>query len=271
MARDTLHGTGAIGVAVAALCLLAPTPAAAAGAWDWATGPALEDREGGHKDWSVAIMPALWLASTDGRMGFPPAGNIPVSSTYTSLSSNLDAGFAGFVDIRWRRWHLISDNSWVRLKGSATPTTPVAAFGNIESNLAFGTVGIAYELPLAIPVAWDVYLAARWWHTNDELTLRGGPLNGRRSELTENWGDVIFGTRVRYAITKHWKLSAVGDVGAGAADIDWQVYGGLTYMFNRHVGLTGGYRILGVDYRQGNGFDLDIKQQGLLLGLNLAF
>jgi len=61
-----------------------------------------------------------------------------------------------------------------------------------------------------------------------------------------------------------------GDVGAGQADIDWMVYGGVTWMFNRYVGATAGYRFIGVDYSNGF-FEYDMKMHGLLLGLNLAY
>jgi len=41
-------------------------------------------------------------------------------------------------------------------------------------------------------------------------------------------------------------------------------------MFNSHIGLTAGYRILGVDYSRG-GFVYDVRQSGLLLGFNFAY
>jgi len=59
-------------------------------------------------------------------------------------------------------------------------------------------------------------------------------------------------------------------VGAGAADIDWMVYTGLTWMFHRNVGATVGYRLNGVDFDDGS-FKYDMKLHGVLLGLNLAF
>jgi hypothetical protein len=41
-------------------------------------------------------------------------------------------------------------------------------------------------------------------------------------------------------------------------------------MFTPHLGMTAGYRILGVDYSHA-GFVYDMRQAGLLLGFNLAY
>jgi len=65
------------------------------------------------------------------------------------------------VDLRYRRWHLISDNSWVRLKIKAVPDQPMFRSAVVGPSLAFGTVAVAYELPLGRSFAVDVYLAAR--------------------------------------------------------------------------------------------------------------
>jgi hypothetical protein len=73
-----------------------------AGAWDWATGPSIQDEEG-QRDWGIEVVPYLWIASLVGTAGLPPVGTIPVSATFSDISDNLDAAFAGFMDARYRR------------------------------------------------------------------------------------------------------------------------------------------------------------------------
>jgi len=93
------------------------------------------------------------------------------------------------------------------------------------------------------------------------------PLSGEAKTV---WADAVVGARIRYPITDKWRVALWGDVGAGEADLDWMVYGGLTYMFNDCIGATAGYRILGVDYSD-SAFTYDMKMHGLVLGLNLAY
>ncbi|MCZ6783714.1 MAG: hypothetical protein O7G30_10450 [Proteobacteria bacterium] len=249
--------------------LLVATPAQAQ--WDWATGPALADQEKKGKQWSVEIVPYLWVASLDGEVGIPRVGTIPVSATFNNVKDNLDTGFAGTVDIRFRRWHLLSDNFWIRLKDDVVPGLPIFTRADIESEFAYGTVGVGYELPLKTSFAWDVYLAARWWHVNTGVALQAiGPIPPLLGRASETWADAVVGTRLRYSITDSWRVAAAADVGAGDSDLTWQVEAGVTYMFNDHVGLTGAYRFLGVDYSS-ESFVYDVMQHGLLVGLNLGF
>ena len=93
-------------------------------------------------------------------------------------------------------------------------------------------------------------------------TLEGG--------LTEVWADAIVGTRIKYSITKKWGVMLKADIGAGDSDLDWNLFGGIRYSFNQHFGLTAGYRIMGVDYSR-DGFVYDVRQAGLLLGVNLSY
>jgi hypothetical protein len=250
------------------LLVLPWTAPASAGVWEWATGPSIYDEEG-KRDWSIEITPYLWLANLNGDIGLPPVGTIPVNLTFSQLADNLDAGFAGVMDVRYRRWHMLVDGSWVRLKGTAEPPQPALLASSVDVAVAFGLAGIAYELPLDWGVSIQPYLAARWWHlkVNTLVTTVGPTLGGGATEV---WADAIFGTRIRYAIADKWQVGLTGDIGAGNANLDWQVLGVLSYMFNPHIGMTAGYRILGVDYSR-QGFVYKVKQNGLILGLNLAY
>jgi hypothetical protein len=60
-------------------------------------------------------------------------------------------------------------------------------------------------------------------------------------------------------------------VGAGEADIDWDVAGGLGYRINERFSATFGYRALGVDYSNDDGFLFDVVQQGPIMGLTIRF
>ena len=93
------------------------------------------------------------------------------------------------------------------------------------------------------------------------------PFSGK---LNESWADGIVGVRWRLPITKKWQVSAYGDIGAGAAKLDWSVGGNVGYYFNQYVGLTAGYRVNGVNYEK-DGFLFDVRMNGFLLGLNLRY
>lgn len=62
----------------------------------------------------------------------------------------------------------------------------------------------------------------------------------------------------------------MGLVGAGEADIDWDVAEAIGYRFNDRISSVIRYRALGVNYSNDDGF-LDVVQQGPILGLVVRF
>jgi hypothetical protein len=247
-----------------------------AGAFDWATGPSIDDRndEPGERDWSVSVIPYLWLAGVTGDVTTAAGATASGSSTFQEYGSNLKIGVEGVIDLRWRRWHVISDGTWMKLEGGDTrvlqtpgPVTPILNLGVITTS-AFGTAGVAYELPLKWDTAVDLYMAGRWWHFTSYELATLGPLATSANSKTV-WGDVVGGFRLRHAITEHWGVGLGADVGGGGSDVTWQTYASLKYMFNRHFGLGVGYRVLGVDYSSG-GNQIDLTMRGLVLGIELA-
>ncbi|POH31963.1 hypothetical protein ATY30_11145 [Sinorhizobium americanum] len=59
-------------------------------------------------------------------------------------------------------------------------------------------------------------------------------------------------------------------MGAGQADLDWDVAAAIGYRFSDTVSAVAGYRALGVDYSN-DGFLFDVVQQGPILGLVVKF
>ncbi len=244
---------------------------AQAGSWDWATGPSIYDKEG-ERPWEVELVPYIWFSSITGTLGLPPVGTLPVDATFSDLAENLDFAFMGVLDARYRRWHLLVDGAYVSLQDTVVPPQPIFTSATVNSPIGFGTVGIGYELPLDWAASVEPYLGARWWLVGIGATLEttlappSDVVSGSRSRA---WADAVVGSRVRYAITEKWGVGGLFDIGAGSSNLTWQVLGNVKYSFNSHFGLSLGYRILGVDFKQG-GFVYDVIQHGLVLGIHLS-
>jgi hypothetical protein len=81
----------------------------------------------------------------------------------------------------------------------------------------------------------------------------------------------VAGPRGNYSITPQVYLTGWGLVGTGEADIDWDVAGGIGYRFNNSISAVAGYRALGVDYSNDDGFVFDVVQHGPILGVVVRF
>ena len=202
---------------VVAIASLGASPALA-GAFDWATGPSINDKPG-EKDWSIAVMPYLWPAGVTGTVTTPTGATASGSQTFQGYGNNISIGIEGVIDLRWRRWHVLSDGTWIKLHGNSTVNPPTPGPGNpvvdlgIITTAAFGTAGVAYELPLKWKTAVDLYMAARWWHYTNYVLVTAGPF-ARTGNSKSVWADVVGGFRLRHDITEHWGVGLGADVAA---------------------------------------------------------
>lgn len=108
------------------------------------------------------------------------------------------------------------------------------------------------------------------WSVDTDISFNGGILDGISRSDGATWADAVAGLRGNYAITPEVYLTGWGLVGAGGADIDWDVAGAIGYRFNDRISAVAGYRALGVDYSN-DGFVFDVVQQGPILGMVVRF
>jgi len=64
-----------------------------------------------------------------------------------------------------------------------------------------------------------------------ELSFHGGILDGRSRTDNATWVDGLVGFKGTYAITPEVYLTGWGLVGAGGADLDWDVAAAIGYRF----------------------------------------
>lgn len=110
----------------------------------------------------------------------------------------------------------------------------------------------------------------RVWSVESELSFHGGVLDGRTRIDQATWVDGLAGFRGTYSLTSEIYLIGWGLVGAGGANLDWDVAAAIGYRFNDTISAIAGYRALGVDYSN-DGFVFDVTQQGPMLGLTVRF
>jgi hypothetical protein len=103
-----------------------------------------------------------------------------------------------------------------------------------------------------------------------DISFNGGILDGVSVSDGAAWVDGLAGIRGTYAFTPEIYLTGWGLVGAGGADLDWDVAAVLGYRFNNRFSAVAGYRALGVDYSD-DGFVFDVVQQGPIFGLTMHF
>ncbi len=81
----------------------------------------------------------------------------------------------------------------------------------------------------------------------------------------------MIGLRGNYDFTPKFYVTGWGLIGAGEADLDWDVAGALGYRFTDRISAVAGYRAMGVDYSNDDGFMFDVVEHGPIIGAVFRF
>ncbi|MCO5063463.1 MAG: hypothetical protein M9924_03510 [Rhizobiaceae bacterium] len=227
--------------------------------------------EADSSGWTFAFSPYFWAAGLSGDISQFGLPTVHVNSDFGDILSNLDFAAMAVGEARNGTYSFFGDVMYTKLSsGTATPRGIVANTVDVTSETFAGLFGAGYSVFSDDRGYLDIVAAARVWHVSTEISFSGGILNGVDVDDSATWIDGLAGIRGRYALTDKFYLMGWGLVGAGQADIDWDVAAGLGYNFNDSISAIAGYRALGVNYEEDD-FLFDTVQQGPILGLVIRF
>jgi hypothetical protein len=222
--------------------------------------------------WTFTVAPYFWATSMSGKVGAFGAPTVDIDASFSDILDHLDFAAMAIGEARYDRYSIFGDIIYAKLSGvAATPRGIIAENVDVSSETFMGLIGAGYTILENSSGRLDVAGGVRLWHANTDISFSGGFLNGVSANDGATWVDAVAGLRGNYSITPKVYLTGWGMVGAGQADIDWDVAGGVGYRFTDHVSAVLGYRGLGVDYSNDDGFVFDVVQHGPILGLAVQF
>lgn len=235
-------------------------------------GPAIIPEQKPVEDgWKISVTPYFWVAGLSGDVGSFGLPSVHLDASFGDVWDNLD--FAAMIAGEARRgpYSIFGDIIYSDLSGtSATPRGVVATDATVDSRTFAGLLGAGYTVLGDEFSHLDLVGGLRVWSAKTEVSFSGGLLDGREVSDSATWVDAMAGVRGVYSFTPNVFLTGWGLVGAGGADVDWDVAAALGYRFNETVSATLGYRALGVDYSN-DGFEFDVVEKGPILGLTVKF
>ncbi len=247
---------------------LASTPVRAADVYS-AMAPEVNTIE---KDgWTFAVSPYFWAAGMSGDSGVFGLPTVHTDMSFGDIWDELDFAAMAIGEARYGRYSIFTDLMYSKISDSSgTPRGVIADSVEVTSETFAGMVGGGYSVLESDRGNLDLVGAARLWYAKTEISFNGGILDGVDRSDSATWVDGLAGVRARYSLTDNWYLTGWGLVGAGQADVDWDVAGGIGYKFNDRFSGVAGYRALGVDYSN-DGFVMNIVEQGPIFGVVMHF
>lgn len=256
---------------LASAVLITVMQASSANAADLQHAFIIPDAKASSEGWTFAASPYFWGAGISGEIAQFGLPKVHLGSDFEDILKDLDVGFMAIGEARYDRFSVFGDVIYTKVSSEAATPLGIAA-GQVDtaSETFAGLVGAGYAVFQDGRSNIDVVAGARVWHASTEISFSGGLLGGISGRDSATWVDVMAGFRGRYFLTDSLYLSAWGLIGAGQADLDWDLSAGVGYEFNDSISAVAGYRALGVDYSHDR-FVFDVVQQGPILGLVVRF
>jgi len=233
-----------------------------------ASAPAAEPAEG----WTFSVTPYFWAAGLSGDVAGFGLPVVSIDADFKDVFDNLDFAAMAIVDARNDRYSIFGDIIYTKLGSDrATPRGVLATTVDVTAETFAGLIGAGYSVIDGPSGRLDVVGGIRVWSVDTKFSFSGALLDGRSFSDGATWVDGLVGLKGNYSITPQFYVTGWALVGAGGADIDWDVAGGIGYRINDRFSATAGYRALGVDYSDDSGFLFDAVQQGPIVGLTIRF
>ncbi|MGY6273288.1 DUF481 domain-containing protein [Achromobacter denitrificans] len=222
-------------------------------------------------EWEFSVTPYFWAPALSGKVSQSNSPVIDIDTSFDKLFDNLDFAAMLIGDARKGRYSIFGDLIYTKIGSQGdTPRGILASSADVKSSTFAGLIGAGYSVLETPTHRLDVVAGLRVWSVDTDITLKGAHLSGRTRSDGATWVDGLVGVRGNYAFTPKLYATGWGLIGAGGANVDWDLGLGIGYHINDRFSASIGYRALGVDYSQGR-FKFDAVLQGPMAGLTIRF
>lgn len=222
-------------------------------------------------EWTFTVAPYFWGAGISGDTAQFGVPEVHIDADFGDLLKNLDFAFMAAGEARYDRFSIFGDVIYTKLGADGDTRNGILADSiDVTSKMFSGLLGVGYSVLEDQTGNLDIVGGIKVWSVDTDISFNGGVFGGREASDSATWVDGVVGVRGNYFFTPEIYLTGWGLVGAGGADIDWDVALGLGYKFNDTISAVAGYRALGVNY-DSDGFVFDVVQQGPIFGVAIRF
>ena len=228
------------------------------------------------KKWQFILIPYGMFPTMDGTIGMGTLPDADIHATASDIFDHLQFGAMLYAEMYSDRWAFTSDIIYMDLKQD------IEGKHGIVSGEA-GAQQFVWELAALRKLnSWfDAGIGFRLVNINSDLmmsvdaTVPGGPRSKSKS-ISETWFDPLIIGRAKFDAANKWFFQLRADLGGFGigSDFTWQAHGIVDYRFSKLFQLTGGYRIISLDYENGTGmdhflYDMNLSGPVIRFGFNL--
>jgi hypothetical protein len=217
------------------------------------------------------IEPYFMIPTMKGEIGVRRLPVAEVDADPCDIFSQLKFGAMAYVEVNYdNKWAVTTDFIYMKLEQDIKPNAIIDAGLSTAKQLAF-----EFAFLKRVASSFEVGIGGRVIDMKADLDLTTS--NGVQSGSSrKTWMDPIIIVRSQAVVHDKWLLQFRGDVGGFGivSDFTWQIQANVGYQFSKLVGAKIGYRVLDVDYDNGDEterFAYDMSTSGPVLRVAFTF
>lgn len=234
--------------------------------------------------WSFDVMPFyLWFPEITGDLTVRgQSDTLDVSIVEWGKALLEDARFAASGRVHARKDRLLFTLDVLGVSIDQNQDFLVVLERDSEFTQVMVEFGVGYHLgnwlldsQTGFAVAVDVVVGGRYQYINADVDLITETLRLGFGQSAD-WLEPIIGTMLNFSLSKRFGFFLGGNVGGFGigSDLTWTITSILQFQLSRRITLFAGYRILDIDYAEGeihDRFEYDVQMKGPGFGFNIHF
>jgi hypothetical protein len=206
-------------------------------------------------EWTYLVEPYLLFPNMSGTVGLADLPEVAIDADTNEIFGHLKMGAMLYAEASNDFWAIGSDLIYMELAQGVKPGSTyisgeltakqfaweVSGLRKVNPWLEFGIGGILNSVNSGVDIQTD---------------LLGSGVH-KTKEITKTWFDPMLITRIKSKTGDKFVYQFRGEIGGFGigSDLAWQMQAVAGYQFSKLFSITGGYRIISLDYETGNGQD----------------
>ena len=225
--------------------------------------------------WNFLVEPYVMFPNMSGTVGLGDFPEATIDASSNDILGQLKMGFMLNAEASTGKWTIGSDLLYMDLAKGVEAGNLISSGEITAKQLGWEVSGLYRVMP------WlELGLGGLLNSINSGADLNmkaiGGGTIPKSKSLTKTWFDLMLITRISNKSGEKFIYLFRGEIGGFGigSDLAWQIQAYAGYRFSKLFQITGGYRIISLDYENGssaNRFMYDVNTSGpvLRLGFNL--
>lgn len=233
-------------------------------------------------NWTFLVEPYILFPNMNGTVGLGELPNAEVDANTNNIFNNLKMGFMLNAEASNDKWTVGSDVLYMSLGEEKKLSRELINGEELTVSGEITAKQTGWELMgLRRVTPWlELGLGGLINSINTEVKLTtpeiGGETTTRRKSITETWLDPMIIARIKSKAGEKFVYQFRGEFGGFGigSDFAWQIQAYAGYKFSKLFEVTGGYRVIGLDFKSGSGKDrflYDVDTSGPMIRFGFRF